>query len=232
MITLEGVTKFYRGEVVLENVCWSIPDHGVSCVLGRSGAGKTVLLKIAAGVVAPDSGEVIFDGRRLRYGRFADNRDLIGHIGFVFQGGALFDSLTVGDNIALPLRERLGLGSKAVARWVAEVLRMVGLEGLAGLRIRELSGGMVRLVAIARALVTQPRYLFLDEPTGGLDPLARERVIEIIGEQVRQNRAVVIVTHDLDLAQRTQGRIFLLKGGQLKWAEGEIKKEDYESAAA
>ncbi len=232
MILLEGVTKFYRGESVLKDVLWSVPDQGVSCVLGRSGAGKTVLLKITAGIVAPDLGRVFFDGKLVRYGRFANNYELMRDVGFVFQGGALFDSLTVGENIALPLKEKGGLSNRATEQRVQEALQLVELANKRALRIRELSGGMSRLVAIARALVTQPRYLFLDEPTGGLDPVARERVIKIIGEQVRQNRSVVIVTHDLELAQSIAGRVFLLRGGQLQLAEGNIKKEDYESSDA
>lgn len=230
MIAVERVCKKLRGQVVLDEVSMTVPDKEVVGVLGPSGAGKTVLLKIIAGLLAPDAGRVIYDGQELSYGRFADNQEKLGSIGFVFQGGALFDSLNVADNIALPLRERTGLTGTEVEKRVVAALEEVGMGANKGLQVRELSGGMVRLVAIARALVTEPKYIFFDEPTSGLDPVLRERVGAIIKRMVAgKARSVVIVTHDLESAKSLTDRLYILKGCRL-FALDDIKKEDYEPA--
>lgn len=232
MIKLEQVTKRLQNQLILDKVNMEVPSGTRVVVLGPSGAGKTVLLKIMAGLISPDSGRVIYSDQILGYGRFTDNGTIRGKIGFVFQGGALFDSLTVADNIALPLRERSGLGRKEIAERVNALLCRVGLEEAGNLRIAELSGGMVRLVAIARALVNDPAYLFFDEPTSGLDPVNRERVCQLISEVcAEQGRTAVVVTHDLEVAQKLGEQLYLLKGCRLRPAK-EIKKEDYEFSGA
>lgn len=230
MIELQEVSKRLRGQVVLDKVNLKIPDTGVIAILGPSGAGKSVLLKIVAGLIPPDSGRVFYDGAELSYGRFADNREKLGKLGFVFQGGALFDSLNVVENVALPLMERAGLARTEIEKRVGAVLEEVGMGANKWLRVNELSGGMVRLVAIARALVTEPKYVLLDEPTSGLDPILRERVCAIIKRMVTgKERSVVIVTHDLESAKGLTDRLYILKGCRL-FAPGDIKKEDYEPA--
>lgn len=232
MIKLEQVTKRLGSQLILDRVNMEVPFGTRVVVLGPSGAGKTVLLKIMAGLIPPDAGRVIYSDQILGYGRFADNGAIRGKIGFVFQGGALFDSLTVADNIALPLRERSGLGSKEIEERVNALFRRVGLEGAGNLRIGQLSGGMARLVAMARALVNDPVYLFFDEPTSGLDPVSRERVCRLISEVcAEQGRTAVVVTHDLDVAQKLGERLYLLKECRLRPAR-EIRKEDYELSGA
>ncbi len=228
MIRVEQVSKRFSGQVILDNVSIEVPDSGVVVVLGPSGAGKTVLLKIIAGLIPPDSGKVIYDGAALHYGRFADNGAILGKIGFVFQGGALFDWLNVGENVALPLREKTRLNEKEIKNRVAEVLEYVGMKGTKELKVRELSGGMVKLVAIARALVNNPHYIFFDEPTSGLDPVNRERICELIaGLGKRERRSVVVVTHDLKSAESLTDQFYLLRSAKLT-RTAEIKKEDYE----
>ncbi|MCL6465743.1 MAG: ATP-binding cassette domain-containing protein [candidate division WOR-3 bacterium] len=232
MIKLEKVTKRLRGQLILDNVDIEIPEQTRVVVLGRSGVGKTVLLKIMAGLIVPDSGQVSYSGRILDYGLFADNGEILRKIGFVFQGGALFDSLTVADNVALPLRERSNLTVQEVEARVNRVLAQVGMEKAATLRVQELSGGMTRLVAIARALVVEPSYLFFDEPTSGLDPASRDRICRLIFEVCYgQKRTAVIVTHDLDIARELGERLYLLRENRLFPAQ-DIRKEDYEPSVA
>lgn len=233
MITVEEVSKQLGGQLVLDRVSMKVPDSTIVVVLGPSGAGKTVLLKVIAGLIPPDSGQVLYDGRALRYGRLADNEPILGRIGFVFQGGALFDWLNVAENVALPLTEKIKLSEKEIKARVERTLEYVGMGGAARLlKVRELSGGMVKLVAIARALVNEPRYLFFDEPTSGLDPANRERVCQLIADVGKKaGRSVVVVTHDLESTRRLTGRFYLLKRNQLVPAV-EVKKEDYEPAGA
>ncbi|MGB9742113.1 MAG: ABC transporter ATP-binding protein [candidate division WOR-3 bacterium] len=217
-----------RGLPVVTDVSMEVPDGCCVCVLGKSGAGKTVLLKMVIGIIAPDAGKVYYDGQMIDYGPFADNRQVVLQTGFVFQGGALFDGMSVGDNVALPLRERGRLSEPEIRERVQRVLSRVGLPDISRLRVRELSGGMVRLVAIARALVTEPKYVFLDEPTSGLDPLLRERVLSIIRDLVRTGGSVLMVTHDLEAARQIADRIYIIKSGRVYPTDRDVKKEDYE----
>ncbi len=228
MIRLKKIYKMIRGEPVLRDVSMEVPDATCCCVLGRSGAGKTVLLKITAGLIVPDAGEVSYDGRVLKYGIFGNTQGTISETGFLFQHGALFDGMNVEENVALPLRERNCIPATELNERVRNILVQVGLPGSIHLRIRELSGGMIKLVALARSLITKPRYLFLDEPTGGLDPVSRDRVINIVRSFRAEGGTVVAVTHDLDFAKQLADRIYLIREGVVHLAEREVKKEDYE----
>ncbi|MEO0077720.1 MAG: ATP-binding cassette domain-containing protein [candidate division WOR-3 bacterium] len=228
MIEVRKVSKHLAGKTVLDEVEFTVPDSGSVAILGRTGAGKSVLLRIMAGLLMPDSGTVIFDGRLLGYGRLADNGEALARLGFVFQGGALFDWLSAVENVALPLVERGRLSHAKAIEAAQFALRRVGLVEAAGLRPRELSGGMTKLVAIARALVTNPKYVFYDEPTSGLDPVARERVCDLIRDlQDSESRASVVVTHDLDTVQRLGMHVYMLRRGRL-CPVGDVRKEDYE----
>jgi len=194
--------------------------------------GKTVLLKIMAGLIKPDQGRVFYDGRRIGFGRFADNRQMTGGLGYVFQGGALLDSLTVAENVGLVLEETTRLGRDEVQRRTAEALTRVGMAEHADLYPRALSGGMTRLVAIARALVADPRYLFFDEPTTGLDPAVSGRICTMIrGLRDQGKRAQVVVTHDLAAACLLADHTYMLRGAKLVRADN-ARKEDYEPAGA
>lgn len=230
MIRVEGVSKRFRDNVVLNQVSLDVPDGATTVILGPSGVGKTVLLKIMAGLLTPDEGRVFHDGRRIHFGRFADNQGLTGGLGYVFQGGALFDSLTVAENVALALEETTRLSRAEIRSRANEVLRRVGMAEHASLLPRALSGGMTRLVAIARALVADPRCIFFDEPTTGLDPAIRERICAMIGElREHGKRAQVVVTHDLEAARLLADHTFMLRVGKLVRADN-VRKEDYEQA--
>jgi phospholipid/cholesterol/gamma-HCH transport system ATP-binding protein len=230
MIRVEGVSKRFGDTVVLDQVSFDVPDGATTVILGPSGIGKTVLLKIMAGLLRPDEGRVLHDGRRIRFGRFADNLELTGGLGYVFQGGALFDSLTVAENMSLVLEETTHFGRAEIDRRTREALQRVGMAEHAGRYPRALSGGMMRLVAIARALVADPRCIFFDEPTTGLDPAVRERVYKMIHElRERGDRALVVVTHDLDAARLLADCTYMLRAGKLVRADN-VRKEDYEQA--
>jgi phospholipid/cholesterol/gamma-HCH transport system ATP-binding protein len=230
MIRVEGVSKRFRDRVVLDHVSFEVPDGSTTVILGPSGIGKTVLLKIMAGLLKPDEGRVFHDGRRIRFGRFADNPELTGGLGYVFQGGALFDSLTVAENVALVLQETTHLSRAEIRKRTDEALRRVSMVEHADLYPRALSGGMTRLVAIARALVADPRCIFFDEPTTGLDPAVRERVYKIMREsRQRGDRALVVVTHDLEAARLLADQTYMLRAGKLVRADN-VRKEDYEQA--
>jgi len=238
MIRVEGVSKRFRDHVVLDRVSVDIPDGATTVILGPSGIGKTVLLRIMAGLQAPDEGRVFHDGRQIHFGRFADNRERTGGLGYVFQGGALFDSLTVAENVALVLEETTRLSRAEIRTRTREVLRRVGMAENAGLFPRALSGGMTRLVAIARALVADPHCIFFDEPTTGLDPVVRARICTMIRELGRglsphgdcpQSRALVVVTHDLEAARLLADHTYMLRAGKLVRADN-VRKEDYEQA--
>jgi phospholipid/cholesterol/gamma-HCH transport system ATP-binding protein len=232
MIRVEGVCKRFRRQVVLDGVSLAVPNGSVTAILGPSGIGKTVLLRVMAGLLEPDAGRVFYDDRPMHWGVFADNRKVTGGLGYVFQGGALFDSLTVAQNVALPLEEALHLGQPEVQQRVRAALGLVGVEQSAELKPKALSGGMARLVAIARAIVTDPTYVFYDEPTSGLDPAVRERILELISDTKRQNgRTQLIVTHDLAAARSVADTMYLLRDGRLVVA-GDVRKEDYEPAGA
>jgi phospholipid/cholesterol/gamma-HCH transport system ATP-binding protein len=227
MIRVEGISKRFRDKVVLDKVSLDVPDGSTTAILGPSGIGKTVLLKIMAGVLGPDEGRVYHDGRRVHFGRFAE---LTGGFGYVFQGGALFDSLTVAENVALVLEETTHLNRMEVNQRTRDVLRRVGMGGHGELYPRALSGGMTRLVAIARALVADPRCIFYDEPTTGLDPAIRERICAMIRELREQGRRTqVVVTHDLEAATLLADCMYMLRAGKLVRADN-VRKEDYEQA--
>jgi phospholipid/cholesterol/gamma-HCH transport system ATP-binding protein len=230
MIRVEGVSKRFRGRVVLDRVSFNVPDGATTVILGPSGIGKTVLLKIMAGLLRPDEGRVFHDNRRIHFGRFADNHELTGGLGYVFQGGALFDSLTVAENVALVLEETTRLGRAEIRDRTDTALRRVGMIEHSSLYPRALSGGMMRLVAIARAVVGDPRCVFFDEPTTGLDPAVRDRVYRLMTElRERGDRALVVVTHDLEAASLLADCTYMLRAGRLVLADN-VRKEHYEQA--
>ncbi|RKX70075.1 ABC transporter ATP-binding protein [candidate division WOR-3 bacterium] len=214
MIEVLGIKKAFDGNQVLNGIDLKVETGTSVVVLGPSGIGKTVLLKIMVRLLPPDEGDVFYDNRSiLKMGRSELNR-LRKRIGFVFQSSALFDSMTVFDNVALRLYES---GFPDVRERVTRILEEFKLLPARDRFPGELSGGMKKLVSLARAIVTNPDYLFYDEPTAGLDPATGERIVaEIIRLKDQLGATSIVVTHDLDVAFRVGDRVMMLKGGKLR----------------
>ncbi|MEO0136618.1 MAG: ATP-binding cassette domain-containing protein [candidate division WOR-3 bacterium] len=227
MIEIRNLTKQFDGHYVLKDVSFCVEDGKLVVVLGPSGTGKTVLLKAILALIPVDGGEVYFEGKNVFTAETEELYQIRKSVGFVFQSSALFDSLNVYENIALPLLEHTPISEKAAKEKVKNLLEIVGLPGREKLYPRALSGGMKRLVAIARALALEPRYLFYDEPTTGLDPMMRDRIVNlIVGLKKNFQKSGIVVTHDLETAQIVGDVIYMLKDGQIRRLE-KIEKGMY-----
>ncbi|KPL13964.1 hypothetical protein AMJ74_04280 [candidate division WOR_3 bacterium SM1_77] len=228
MIEIRNLSKRFDSLVVLDDVSFRVNDASLVVVLGPSGTGKTVLLKAMLGLLPVDSGEVLFDGREIQTATEKEIYDIRKQVGFVFQGTALFDSMNVADNIALPLCEHTTLSAKEIRKRLCSLLEVVGMAGKANLYPQSLSGGMKRLVAVARALALNPKYLFYDEPTTGLDPIMTDRVVGLIKNLKKSHTSSgIVVTHDLETAKAVGDEIYMLKKGRIKRLK-KIEKELYD----
>lgn len=216
MIQFEHLVKGWGKRRVLEDFSLTIPEGETTVLMGYSGTGKSVLLKHIVGLLEPDGGRVVVDGLVVHELGYDELMQLRGRIGFVFQFAALFDSLSVADNVALGLR-RQGLESDAIARRVAECLQLVELEDAGERYPAELSGGMRKRVGIARAIALRPRYILYDEPTTGLDPVTTATMNDLMLRARRELGATsVVVTHDLSSAFTVADRIAFLDQGRVR----------------
>ncbi|MBI4638055.1 MAG: ATP-binding cassette domain-containing protein [Candidatus Rokubacteria bacterium] len=198
MIKVEGLRKSFGGQAVLRGVDLEVPTGSITIVIGRSGGGKSVFLKHLLGLLRPDAGRVLVDGVELTRLRGTALDAVRQRYGVVFQGGALFDSMTCFANVAFPLREKTRLARAEIATRVDAALVQVGLEGVGAKFPAEISGGMRKRVAIARALVTEPEIVFFDEPTTGLDPILVNTIHRLIlGLHRRFRFTAVMVSHEL-----------------------------------
>jgi phospholipid/cholesterol/gamma-HCH transport system ATP-binding protein len=218
LIEFKGLHQRFDDNVVLDGVDLTVERGEALTLMGPSGAGKTVLLRMLVGLLRPDRGTVIFEGIDVTRSNERALAPLRRRLGFVFQGSALFDSLTVGENVAYPLRVTGELPEPERTRRVAEALAAVGLPGIEALAPSELSGGMRKRVAIARALTTRPEVMLYDEPTVGLDPTNVRRIATLIADlHARLGTTEMIVTHDREVAFAASDRIALVDGGHLVW---------------
>ncbi len=198
MIKVSNLRKSFDGVEVLKGVDIEIPTGSTMAIIGKSGAGKTVLFKHLVGLMRPDSGSVVVDGADITRLRAGALKEVKRKFGMVFQGGALFDSLTVLENIAFPMRELTGLKESELLKKAGEMLKEVGLSGMGNKYPDEISGGMKKRVALARALVMSPEYLFFDEPTTGLDPIV-ENAIHALMKRCKALApcTYIMVSHDI-----------------------------------
>lgn len=206
VLRLIDVEKTLDGRKVLNGVTLDIPRGQITAIIGLSGAGKSLLLKHMIGLMKPDRGQVLLDGvdvNRLTRRGLSEARK---RFGMLFQGGALFDSLTVFENVAFPLRGKTGMPEREIREKVRGILGKVGLEKAAEKFPDELSGGMVRRAALARAVVMDPEIILFDEPTTGLDPIIRNSILNLICQTYHEHHfTMVMVSHDLpDIFQRVQ----------------------------
>jgi phospholipid/cholesterol/gamma-HCH transport system ATP-binding protein len=215
LVKLRDVWKSFEANQVLRGISLELGRGTTLAVMGGSGAGKTVLLRIIAGLVRPDSGEVSLFGTRIDRMREEAILPLRRQTGFVFQGAALFDSLSVFENVAFPLREHTSLSLGEITDRVHRFLALVGLPGTDGLLPAELSGGMRKRVGIARALVMEPEVVFFDEPTAGLDPTNARLVAELIAElRTGVCDTAIVVTHDIEFADMVADQMAILHQGR------------------
>ncbi|MGB9721820.1 MAG: ABC transporter ATP-binding protein [bacterium] len=220
MIKIKNLTKQFDGHYVLDDVSFDVEEAKLVVVLGPSGTGKTILLKSMLRLIPVDNGEVYFDGKNILTSNIEDLYNIRKNVGFIFQSSALFDSMTVYENIALPLIEHTTKSNRDIKEQIRDLLEIVGLPGREKLYPRALSGGMKRLVSIARALALGPKYLFYDEPTTGLDPMMRDRIVNlIINLKKNYQKSGIVVTHDLESAQAVGDEIYMLKDGKIKKLE-------------
>lgn len=216
MIRFDNVVKRFGDRAVLGGVSFDVTDAGTTVLLGRSGSGKSVLLKHVVGLLSPDDGAVLVDDRRVADLDEDGLAELRREIGYVFQFAALFDSLTCRENLELALRRRVADPAEIEQR-IDDALAMVRLPDVADRYPAELSGGMRKRVGIARAVVLRPRYILWDEPTTGLDPVTTATMDEMM-LQVRRELGVtsLVVTHDLSSAFKIADRLVLLHEGTIR----------------
>ncbi len=217
MIELRGVTKRFGEKLVLDDVDLAVAKGESLVIIGGSGVGKSVTIKCVLGLLTPDAGEIFVDGRKL--GGAKRSSALLARFGMLFQGGALFDSLSVWENVAFRLLQRPGM-KRADARAVAvEKLRRVGLSAAtADLAPAELSGGMQKRVGLARAIAADPEIVFFDEPTTGLDPIMAGVINDLIRELVDEIGATAVtITHDMSSVRAIADDVAMLHAGKFHW---------------
>jgi len=215
MIILENVTKAFGSRLVLDGVSLEVPDGQNTVIIGASGAGKSVTLKLIVGLIEPDGGRVSVDGEDVQELDREQLAALRGRIGYVFQFAALLDSMTVAQNIALGLVRR-GHGQAEIQSRVEESLKVVELSGTEDKMPSELSGGMRKRVGIARAIALKPRYILYDEPTTGLDPITAAVMDQLIIRTRDLGVTGLVVTHDMRSAFTVGDRIALLYQGSIR----------------
>lgn len=216
MIKIHNLHKSFDGKVVLRGVDLEIFDGERLVIIGRSGCGKSVLLKHILNLMQPDKGYILVDSIAIRKVGQKDLFFLRKQFGFLFQGAALFDSMSVAENVALPLVEHTDLSPKEIEKKVAEKLELVGLPGTQDLRPAELSGGMKKRIGLARAIVMDPKYVLYDEPTTGLDPIMAASIDKLIIDLSNQLKLTsIVVTHDMQSVEKVATRVVMLHLGQI-----------------
>jgi phospholipid/cholesterol/gamma-HCH transport system ATP-binding protein len=218
MIQLKNVYKAFGPKEILRGFTLDVPDKETMVIIGYSGTGKSVAIKHVVGLLQPDQGEVWVDGRRVDTLPRRELYALRAKIGYVFQFAALFDSLTIGENVAMGLRKQGTLTEGEVRSRVAEALDLVDLPGVEARFPAELSGGMRKRVGIARSIALRPKYLLYDEPTTGLDPVTSATIDQLM-VRMRERLGVtgVVITHDMRSAYTVGTRIAMLYEGRVRW---------------
>lgn len=219
ILAFEDVHKAFGENRVLRGLSLDVRSGETLVVLGPSGSGKSVILKLAVGLMRPDRGRIRAVGQEISGLSEEKLRQVRRKVSMVFQGGALFDSMPVSENVAFALREHTAMDEEAIGRRVVQCLSMVNLETAVDLMPAQLSGGMKKRVALARAVALEPEVILYDEPTAGLDPVVAGRINRLIrGLQSRLGITSVVVTHDIDSAALVGDRIAWLHGGVVDFA--------------
>ena len=213
---VEDLRKGFDGKSILSGIDLEVPRGSIFSVLGPSGTGKSVFLKCLANILQPDAGRICFDGQELGAGDSAAREEFRRRCSFLFQSNALFDSLTALENVALPLEQTTTLGKLEILKRCRNALEQLEMEDFLHSYPAQLSGGMQKRLALARAIVTRPELVLFDEPTAGLDPLRRNAVFAMIAKYQRHfNFTALIVTHDVPEALVASDRVALLNQGRI-----------------
>ncbi|MDD4981003.1 MAG: ABC transporter ATP-binding protein [Candidatus Omnitrophica bacterium] len=224
MIEIKDLTKYFGKHKVLDKLSLTIEKGSTCVIIGRSGCGKSVLLKHIVGILQAESGQVLVGGQDISELNEKELDILRLKIGLVFQGGALFDSLTVGENVGFGLIEHTKIGQKELLERIEEALSLVGLGGIVNLTPAELSGGMKKRVALARAICIKPEIILYDEPTTGVDPITADGINELIKSLHDKLKVTsIVVTHDMKSAYRVADKIAMLYQGKII-AEGTVEE--------
>ncbi|MGA2097031.1 MAG: ABC transporter ATP-binding protein [Candidatus Acidiferrum sp.] len=228
-VALQGLHKSFGAQVILDGIDLTVKRGETLAMLGRSGTGKSVLLKLIVGLQKPDSGSILVYDREIDCLDLEPLNEIRKQMGFLFQSAALYDSLTVEQNVAFPLQRHSKMTESELANRVKELLASVGMERELKKMPSDISGGMQKRVGLARALALKPGVLLLDEPTAGLDPITSNEIDELILKlQEEHHMASIVVTHDLQSAKTIADRIALLHEGKvlIEGAFEDLEKSD------
>lgn len=231
VVDIKGLKKSFGSKKVLESITLTLAKGENLVVLGKSGTGKSVLIKCMMRLIQADEGEIQVLGKNISELKEKELNDMRKSIGFLFQSAALYDSMTVGENLEFPLRGEQKVSAEEKSKRVVEALQNVGLEDSINKMPSELSGGMRKRIGLARTMMLKPKIILYDEPTTGLDPITSKEISKLILDvQKKYNTSSIIITHDMECARITANRIIILKEGKVAM-EGtyeELKKSEDE----
>ncbi|HSD63815.1 MAG TPA: ATP-binding cassette domain-containing protein [Ignavibacteriaceae bacterium] len=224
MVEVKNVSKSFGENVVLDDISFNVEQGENFVVFGKSGSGKSVLLKCMVGLMEPDSGEINIDGKSVLNLPLNELNKIRKHIGFLFQGAALYDSMTVRENLEFPLIRNFSFSGEERFEKVKNVLEKVGLTEIIDKKPAELSGGMKKRIGLARTIITEPMLILYDEPTTGLDPITTKEISQLLVELQKDiNCTAIVVTHDLICAKIVADSAIVLKDAKIRF-EGDIKE--------
>ena len=218
MINISNISKYFDDRVIIEDISFSIKKGDKIAIIGQSGVGKSVLLKSIIGLLNPDKGEIIINEQNINKISFRKLQKLRSKFGMVFQFGALFDSMTVGENIGLALQKLTNCDKLEISDKITISLKEVNMEGTEGKMPSELSGGMKKRVGIARAIALNPKYMFYDEPTTGLDPIMTDSINRLINNFHKKGEVTsIVVTHEMKTVRDVSDRVLMLHDGKIQF---------------
>ncbi|HBO84207.1 MAG TPA: ABC transporter ATP-binding protein [Deltaproteobacteria bacterium] len=216
MIKIIDLKKYFNSKKVLDGVNLEIEKGKITVIIGRSGEGKSVLIKHIIGLLKPDFGEIFLDGQDITKMTERELNEVHRRFGMLFQGAALFDSMTVGENVAFPLREHTEMPENDLKNIIIEKLRKVGLKNVENMMPADLSGGMKKRVGLARAIAMDPEIVLFDEPTTGLDPIMSDSIAHLMLETQKDLKTTYIaITHDIPLTYKIADKIAMLHEGKI-----------------
>lgn len=219
MLKIEHIKKHFGNQVVLDDINLGIKKGDITCIIGQSGSGKTVLFRHIIGLMIPDGGRILLDSKVILYPnmKLSEFNSIRKRFGILFQGAALFDSMDVGENLAFPLREHTDYTEQEIEKIICESLEMVGLkEEFKTKMVSELSGGMRSRVGLARALVMKPEIMLYDEPTSALDPIMTDKINDLIlNLRSKLGMTSIVVTHDIGSAYKIADKIAMIHEGKI-----------------